>query len=213
MIVALGLLADLAFVRLALRICQSGHTDLIRVGTRTGDHAILRNPTGLRDATPCIPEAADEIWLYNAVDVTATWLAEGFGSSEFSPRLPRARSTDRQKIVICSDEEGERRDSNPRPPGPQPAPTGTSQALSGALWRSESRSVALACAHNFPRGVPRAYVRIARREAHCRLCAAVSPTASKPIVPGGNWIIRCTIEPSPFSPGSLRRRGPHSSAP
>ena len=80
------------------------------------------------------------IWLYSAVDVTATWLTKGFGSPERSPRVPRARSTVIQKIVICRDEEGERRDSNPRPPGPQPAPTGTSEAytaLSGDLSCSQ----------------------------------------------------------------------------
>ena len=96
---------------------------------------VLRNPIGLRDTTPRNPAAADDIWLYSAVVLTASRLGEGLAGL-YSQRLPRARYTAWKKIVICRDEEGERRDSNPRPPGPQPAPTGTSEAytsLSGDL--------------------------------------------------------------------------------
>ena len=60
-------------------------------------HARLRKSGGLRDTTPCIPEVADDTWLYNAVDVTASRLAKGFGSPEFSPRFPRGRSTVRRR--------------------------------------------------------------------------------------------------------------------
>ena len=45
---------------------------------------------------------------------------------------PRPPSADPRQIEdrCCRDEEGERRDSNPGPPGPQPAPTGTPEAHS-----------------------------------------------------------------------------------
>ena len=85
----------------------------------------LARSRGLGDTTPCIPEATAEIWLYSVVDVTATPTRRGFGSPEFSPRLPRTRTTATQKFAICRDEEGERRDSNPRPPGPQPGSDST----------------------------------------------------------------------------------------
>jgi hypothetical protein len=42
---------------------------------------------GLRDTTPRNPAAADDIWLYNAVDVTATWLAGGFGSGKTAGKV------------------------------------------------------------------------------------------------------------------------------
>src|SRR5215207_6368944 len=52
--------------------------------------------------------------------MTVKRLVKGFGSPGMFPRLPRARSTVSQNIAICREKEGERRDSNPRPPGPQP---------------------------------------------------------------------------------------------
>jgi hypothetical protein len=75
---------------------------------------------GLRDTTPRNPAAADDIWLYNAVDVTATWLAGGFGSPEPPPFSPR-RSTTRRR-TFCAGKRGvsdetrtrDRRDHNPQ---------------------------------------------------------------------------------------------------
>src|SRR5687767_1099467 len=95
--------------------------------------------------------------------MTVKLLVKGVWQPRISPRLPRLRSTGTRKTVICRDEEGERRDSNPRPPGPQPAPTGTSEAYT-ALSGDPSCSVALTCSRNCPRGCPRAYVRIERTD-------------------------------------------------
>src|ERR671939_691295 len=49
---------------------------------------------------------------------------------------------------------GERWDSNPRPPGPQPEQYGASECRFGALEPFERRWVALSCAHSGPRGGP-----------------------------------------------------------
>ena len=98
---------------------------------RSRHHAPLRNLSGLRDTTPCIPEAADaNLALPRVPRDRISGTLRGLAAPSFSPRLPRARSTASRKIVICRYEQGERRDSNPRPPGPQPAPTGTSKAYS-----------------------------------------------------------------------------------
>src|SRR4051812_763150 len=92
--------------------------------TRSGASAIAptRVPAALSITLICVTPTAcgilahasrrrsSKFWLCDAVDATATRADRGFGSPEFSPRLPCARSPVRQKIVICRDEEGERRD-------------------------------------------------------------------------------------------------------
>jgi hypothetical protein len=63
----------------------------------------------------------DNLIYYNRLDRGghfAAWEQPQLFSEEM-----RKRSTGPRKIVICRDEEGERRDSNPRPPGPQPTQT------------------------------------------------------------------------------------------
>ena len=128
---------------------------------RDTDHALLRNSaaSGIRPHATRRPPRLDLALQRGRVD-RATRLHKGFGSPEFSQRLPRGRSTSLKKIAICRDEEGERRDSNPRPPGPQPAPTGASQAHPALSGDPSCYQFALTCAHNFPRRLPRAYVAV-----------------------------------------------------
>jgi hypothetical protein len=74
---------------------------------------------GLRDTDLRNPAATVESWLYSAVGATAVVPAKAAGRRNCPPVVPAPiphYTEDRD----LQGEEGERRDSNPRPPGPQP---------------------------------------------------------------------------------------------
>ena len=112
---------------------------LVAAVTRGGDHALLRNPAGLRDTTPCIPEATDRHLALRGVDVTATRLAKAVWQarilSAFAPRSIYRHTEDRD----CRGKEGERRDSNPRPPGSYSAAMFSTTCLSRSRRRRPGR--------------------------------------------------------------------------
>jgi hypothetical protein len=103
-----------------------GHTGSERDATaakqarNSADHADVLNPGGLRDTHPRNPAATPVIWLYSAVAEIAVVPESCCETRKLSPPLSPRRSTAAQKIAISRDFRGERRDSNPRPPGPQP---------------------------------------------------------------------------------------------
>jgi hypothetical protein len=93
--------------------------------------------------------------------MTANRLVKGFGSPNF-PALPRARSTAAQKIAICRSKEGERRDSNPRPPGPQPGASTCDRTVPDRVQRTvETR---------YPR------VEAVRSRVRAKFCACPAPS-------------------------------------
>ena len=76
--------------------------------------------------------------------------------AHMSPSRRTARSGFSAKPCVCSDLlEGERRDSNPRPPGPQPGQAGCPRCLSGSVEPFELFSVGSTCSPFCPRIRPR----------------------------------------------------------
>ena len=110
----------------------------------------------------------------------ATRICRGPGGScrRICPRIcPRGRFwaiVVESEIPVCRDFlRGERRDSNPRPPGPQPGSSGASEWFCGSVEPFELSSVVSTCSHICPRICPRP-----QRTGFISLAAEEAPTAT-----------------------------------
>ena len=122
------------------------------------DHARLRNkrPPG---SDLMHPGATRRMRLYSAVAKTPIVPETSRGTRKLSPSLSPCRCTAERNIAISRDKMGERRDSNPRSPGPQPGGHRPRLDREHRRVRSRSAGVCGPCAVRLetgPKGLPAA---------------------------------------------------------
>jgi hypothetical protein len=188
-------------------------------------HALLRKCGDLRDTTPCIPEAAADIWLYSAVDMNATPLVEGL-AARISPRcsvsdLPPRRTSlfaGTKKVSDGTRTRG-RRDHNPAKGGA----LSPDSALQRRLSRRQLCSLALTLDPVWdPVGAGQhpssRYLTTADQRRHGQFCQAFADSARSAITgssqSGTRPLVECRARASPTrAPGARGHRlGPSSPA-
>ena len=113
------------------------------------------------------------------------------------------------KPPVCRDfAEGERRDSNPRPPGPQPGKSGSASVRFGSRGSFESSSVVFTSPHFVPRFVPRRALIVACQAAEIgvsdgRLIARSLERATRRSGSRSKWQAE-TAPGVPYGPARLR---------